>query len=70
MVLPRNFLASLALHAGLIFIIGFWTPMLNQARMTDQNLPIEIITIDQFTRLVEEATMPDEAKGAPRADSA
>lgn len=62
MVLPRNFLASLALHAGLIFIIGFWTPMLNQARMTDQNLPIEIITIDQFTRLVEEATMPDEAK--------
>ena len=29
--------------------------------MTDQNLPIEIITIDQFTRLVEEATMPDEA---------
>ena len=35
--------------------------MLNQARMSDQNLPIEIITIDQFTRLVEEATMPDEA---------
>ena len=62
MLLPRNFLASLALHAGLIFIIGFWTPMLNKARMTDQNLPIEIITIDQFTRLVEEATMPDETK--------
>lgn len=62
MVLPRNFLASLALHAGLIFVIGFWTPLLNQASMTDQNLPIEIITIGQFTRLVEEATMPDEAK--------
>ena len=62
MLLPRNFLTSLALHAGLIFIIGFWTPMLNKARMTDQNLPIEIITIDQFTRLVEEATMPDETK--------
>ena len=30
MPLPRNFLASLALHAGLIFLIGFWTPMLNE----------------------------------------
>ena len=56
-----NLLASIALHAGLIFFIGFWTPMLNQARLTDQSLPIEIITIDQFTRLVEETTMPDKA---------
>jgi hypothetical protein len=62
MPLPSNFLASLALHAGLIFIIGFWTPMLNKPRLTDQSLPIEIITIDQFTRLVEEATMPDKAE--------
>lgn len=62
MALPRNFLASLALHAGLIFIIGFWTPMLSKARMTDQSLPIEIITIDQFTRLVEETTMPNKTK--------
>ena len=61
MPLPSNFLASLALHAGLIFLIGFWTPMLNEARMSDQSLPIEIITIDQFTRLVEETTMPDKA---------
>ncbi|HAT08540.1 MAG TPA: hypothetical protein DCS39_04720 [Rhodobiaceae bacterium] len=59
MQLPSNFLASLALHAGLVFLIGFWTPMLNEARMSDQSLPIEIITIDQFTRLVEETTMPD-----------
>lgn len=62
MPLSSNFLASLALHVGLIFMIGFWTPMLNKSRMSDQSLPIEIITIDQFTRLVEEATMPDKAE--------
>jgi hypothetical protein len=67
MLLPGNFLASLALHVGLIFIIGFWTPMLNKARMADQSLPIEIITIDQFTRLVEETTMPDKAEARQEA---
>jgi uncharacterized membrane protein YraQ (UPF0718 family) len=59
MVASRNFLASLLLHAGLAVIIGFWTPMMNKSRLTDQNLPIEIITIDQFTKLVEQTTMPD-----------
>ncbi len=69
MGVPHNFLASLGLHAGLIFLIGFWTPMLDRARMNDQSLPIEIITIDQFTRLVEETAMPDmaEARQEPTA---
>ena len=59
MVASRNFLASLLLHAVLSVIIVFWTPMMNESRLTDQNLPIEIITIDQFTKLVEQTTMPD-----------
>ena len=59
MVASRNFLSSLLMHAGLAVIIGFWTPMMNKSRLTDQNLPIEIITIDQFTKLVEQTAMPN-----------
>lgn len=64
MFASRNFLASVLLHAGLVFIIGFWTPMMNKPRLTDQNLPIEIITLDQFTKLLEDTAMPD--KNEPR----
>jgi hypothetical protein len=59
MVASRNFLSSLLMHAGLAVIIGFWTPMMNKSVLTDQNLPIEIITIDQFTKLVEQTAMPN-----------
>ena len=60
MVASRNFLASVLLHAGLVVIVGLWTPMVNKSRLTDQSLPIEIITIDQFTKLVEQTTMPED----------
>ena len=59
MFASRNFLASVLLHAGLVLMVGFWTPMMNKSRLTDQNLPIEIITIEQFTKLVEQTTMPE-----------
>ena len=60
MFASRNFLASLLLHLGLVAMLGFWTPMMHKSRLTDQNLPIDIITIDQFTKLVEQTTMPEE----------
>lgn len=58
----RDLLASLALHALVVLAIGFWTPSLRDATMSDQSLPIEVITIDEFTKLLEESTRPKEAQ--------
>lgn len=67
MPVSSNLLASIFLHVSLALLVGLWSPMLNDARLNDQSLPIEIITIDQFTKLVEEATMPDEAEARQEA---
>lgn len=60
MTAPRDLLASLVLHALVVLAIGFWTPSLRDTNLPDQSLPIDVITIDEFTKLIEEAAKPEE----------
>lgn len=60
MFASRDLLASLLLHALVVLAIGLWTPSLRESTLSDQSLPIDIITIDEFTKLVEETAKPQE----------
>ncbi len=60
MFASRELLASLVLHGMVVLAIGLWTPSLQDSTLSDQSLPIEIITIDEFTKLLEDTAQPEE----------
>ena len=70
-VLRPDLLASLALHGLLVFFIIFWKPGLSQTDPLDTSLPIEVITLDEFTRLIEDTARPEPNKPVdePTADA-
>lgn len=65
MILRPDVLGSLALHIGLALLVTLWTPMLRDMDLLDQTLPIEIITIDEFTQLIEDTAKPPDPLDAP-----
>ncbi len=70
-IASRDISASLGLHVVLALVIGFWTPVMTSLDTSDALLPVEIVTVDEFTRLMrdkpkEEAEKkPSAAKPAP-----
>ncbi len=62
MVLRRDMVGSLALHLGLVLVVSLWTPLMHNVPLLDQTLPIEIISIEEFTQLVENTAKPDAAE--------
>lgn len=51
-------LGSLALHLGLALLVTLWSPMLRDMDSLDPVLPIDIITLDEFTQLIENTAKP------------
>ena len=60
MMVLRDLPAALAVHIAIILLVAFWSPFMSLQKFEDYTLPIEIITIDEFTRIIEEA------KSAPK----
>ncbi len=62
-----DLIGSLGLHVGLILLLTFWTPIIPDRVLTDNALPIDIITLDEFTRLLETPETPkaEENQAAP-----
>lgn len=60
MTASRDLLASLSLHIGLAALVTLWTPFMHRTDLIDRSLPVEIITIDEFTRLMEPKPTPPE----------
>lgn len=58
MPLRIDLLASLTLHGLLLALIVFWRPGLSDTDLVDTTLPIEVITLDEFTRLIEDTAKP------------
>ena len=52
MMMPRDLSASVGVHIALILLAVFWSPMMSLQKFDDYSLPIEIITIDEFTRII------------------
>lgn len=53
-----DLLGSLGLHLGLVLVLSFWTPMMSDRVLRDSALPIEMITIDEFTQLLQKSKPP------------
>lgn len=60
-----DLMGSLGLHLGLILLLTFWTPMMPERVLTDSALPIDIITLDEFTRLLASPKPPEIVKSRP-----
>lgn len=58
-LLRPDVLASLALHGLMVVAVMLWQPRLSDTDVLDTTLPIDIITLDEFTRLIEETAKPD-----------
>ena len=43
----------------MVFFIIFWKPGLSETDPLDTSLPIEVITVDEFTRLIEDTARPE-----------
>ena len=50
----RDISASLGLHVALAVIVGFWTPVMTALDTNDALLPVEIVTVEEFTRLTRD----------------
>lgn len=67
---PRNLSISVGLHVLLVLVAVFWSPALTTRLPDDVALPIDIITIDDMTRLpsrpeTDTATLPPSAAPSP-----
>ena len=75
MTLARDLSASLGFHMALFAVAVLWAPI-TQLPVFDEPLPIEIVTIDEFTRIIEkippktEAPIPDPKVETPSAPAA
>ena len=50
----RDITASLGLHIALAVVVGFWTPVMTALDTNDALLPVEIVTVEEFTRLMRD----------------
>ena len=50
----RDISASLGLHIALAVVAGFWTPVMTALDTNDALLPVEIVTVEEFTRLTRD----------------
>ncbi len=50
----RDIFASLGLHVALAVVAGFWTPVMTALDTNDALLPVEIVTVEEFTRLTRD----------------
>ena len=50
----RDISASLGLHVTLAVVVGFWTPVMTALDTNDALLPVEIVTVEEFTRLTRD----------------
>lgn len=60
--LRADLVSSLVLHIAIILLVAFWAPRVPPSMLQDTSLPIDIITIDEFTQLQEKATPQDKSK--------
>lgn len=61
----RDLAGSLGLHIGLAIIFSLWTPFMHRPDLLDQSLPIDIITVEEFTRLMQQPKKPKVEPEAP-----
>ena len=54
MIASRDISASLVLHVTLAVVVGFWTPVMTTLDTNDTLLPVEIVTVEEFTRLTRD----------------
>ena len=50
----RDISASLGLHVILAVVVGLWTPVMTALDTNDALLPVEIVTVEEFTRLTRD----------------
>ena len=50
----RDISASFGLHVALAVVVGFWTPVITAIDTNDALLPVEIVTVEEFTRLTRD----------------
>ncbi len=50
----RDISASLGLHVALAVVAGFWTPVMTALDTNDALLPVDIVTVEEFTRLTRD----------------
>ena len=53
-IASRDISASLGLHVALAVVVGFWTPVMTALDTNDALLPVEIVTVEEFTRLTRD----------------
>jgi len=58
-------LSSLALHLIVILLVAFWAPSVPPSMLQDASLPIDIITLDEFTQLQEKDKPQDKPLDKP-----
>lgn len=66
MAVSRDLLSSLGLHIGLAMLVALWTPLMHRSDMIDQSLPVDIITVDEFTRLMEAPREKEQQEERPQ----
>ena len=50
----RDISASFGLHVILAVVVGLWTPVMTALDTNDALLPVEIVTVEEFTRLTRD----------------
>ena len=67
----RDISASLGLHVALAVVAGFWTPVMTALDTNDALLPVEIVTVEEFTRLTRDRPKKEflEKESAPAKSS-
>ena len=52
MLRSSSFTASLGFHASLLAVFMLWAPQMDESPFEDMSLPVDIITIDEFTQIM------------------
>ena len=58
-------LTSVLLHLAVVALLAYWTPKVAPRVLLDTHLPIDIVTIDEFTRLLDKPKPQETAEQAP-----
>ena len=61
----RDISASLGLHVALAVVVGFWTPVMTALDTNDALLPVEIVTVEEFTRLTRDKPKKESLEKEP-----
>ena len=65
MIAGRDISASLGLHVALAVVVGFWTPVMTALDTNDALLPVEIVTVEEFTRLTRDKPKKESLEKEP-----